>query len=220
MLGLGTDPRNVDVIADHFRRSFCAAGDPIDATFDWNSLSDSPLPVITPEMVIKGIREMPNGKATGNSKLDAELLKPIASSVAIPLSFLFNECSQTGFVPSSWKKAILVPVPKVSSPSAISEYRPISVLEHMRKLYEKILFPYFTSLLEPLDISQNGFRARRATLDAAAALQELIIEHRARSQRALLVAFLDIKAAYDSVDRTILFKTLAEKGVPNLRCAS
>ena len=68
-------------------------------------------------------------------------------------------------------------------PKGIKDYRPISVLEHLRKLFELVIFPHLTAKVEPLDMSKCGFGARRSTLDQAVTLQKVIrqfkVHHRA-----------------------------------------
>ena len=72
------------------------------------------------------------------------------------------------------------------------------------------MLPRLNSYIEPLHRSQNGFRSRRGCLDAAASLNEFIIQNKKETN----LVFLDIKAAYDSVDRNILWSRLLEKGMP------
>ena len=97
--------------------------------------------------------------------------------------------------------------------SVISKYRPISLTENLRKIYERLLLPTLTQALEPLHIFQGGFRKYRETLDQIAFLQETIISHKQRTGKYGLLCFLDIKAAHDSVDRKILFLKLRKKNV-------
>jgi len=66
----------------------------------------------------------------------------------------------------------------------------------------------------PLDktaLQQSG----RSTVDAILAPRFLSELHR-EFDRPLLVAYLDIKAAFDSVDRTALWKALRSKGIPDI----
>ena len=54
--------------------------------------------------------------------------------------YLYYNCSlKTGKVPSHWLNAIVTPVPKVSSPTSFSDFRPISVTPHISRLVEKII---------------------------------------------------------------------------------
>ena len=62
---------------------------------------------------------------------------------------------------------------------------------------------------------QSGFTAGRSTTDAILALRLLSELHR-EFHRPLNVAFLDIKTAFDSVDRTALWKALRSKGMPDI----
>ncbi|KAG0162440.1 hypothetical protein DFQ29_004116, partial [Apophysomyces sp. BC1021] len=59
-----------------------------------------------------------------------------------------------------------------------------------------------------LDIAQGGFRAKRSTLDQALCLHEIMGDFAKHGQEPPVVVFLDIKAAYDSTDRTIIWETL------------
>ena len=62
---------------------------------------------------------------------------------------------------------------------------------------------------------QSGFTCGRSTIDAILALRLLSEIHR-EFNRPLHVAYVDIKAAFDSVDRVALWKALRGKGVPHL----
>ena len=62
---------------------------------------------------------------------------------------------------------------------------------------------------------QSRFTAGRSTVDAILALR-LLSELRMEFDRPLHVAYLDIKVAFDSVDRTALWKALRSKGIPDI----
>jgi hypothetical protein len=95
----------------------------------------------------------------------------------------------------------------------IGNYRPISLTEILRKLFESLLMPHCVAIVEPLSVEQGGFRAKRGTMDQIATLQEWIVQSKAAKLPRHL-AFLDIKAAYDQVDRSILWRKCAKKGMP------
>ncbi|KAG1532712.1 hypothetical protein G6F49_013649 [Rhizopus delemar] len=60
--------------------------------------------------------------------------------------------------------------------------------------------------------TQGGFRPRRSALDQALCLHELIQSYYRRSHRFPVVAFLDIKSAYDTVDRRVIWDALSRSG--------
>jgi hypothetical protein len=64
-------------------------------------------------------------------------------------------------------------------------------------LFEHVIHPSLTSAVEPLNADQCGFRAERSTLDQAATLNEIIIQHKRRTGFDIEIVFLDIKAAYE-----------------------
>jgi hypothetical protein len=159
------------------------------------------------------IDNLARGKAAGNSGIPAEAIAAVKELIAEPLSMLFSVILRRFTVPSSWKCARVHPVPKKGDLAAIANYRPISLTEILRKLFEDMLKPILTSFIEPLSVEQGGFRARRGCLDQISALQEWICQSKlAHRQRHL--AFLDIKAAYDQVDRSLLWNKCRRKGVP------
>ena len=72
----------------------------------------------------------------------------------------------TGAFPDSWKIVHITPIPKVHSPSSSSEYRPISVLPVLSKLFEKVLYHRLYSYLTEhnlIDNRQYGCRENHST---------------------------------------------------------
>jgi Reverse transcriptase (RNA-dependent DNA polymerase) len=212
--GLASEAADMEGYARHFYDQYNAFGDEIDVPYAVGS--DERWGYITAYDVRRAIGWMPNGKGPGRSKFVVELLKPIAWKVAPSLAHFFSECCRLGVIPNEWHKALLVPIPKVKDPSSIKEHRPISLLEHMRKLFELCIGKaVYERVDQSMSLSQGGFREKRGTLDQACALHELIIQHKHRKKRLPIVAFLDIKAAYDSVDRRFLYQALERMGLPN-----
>ncbi|KAJ8655019.1 hypothetical protein O0I10_009224 [Lichtheimia ornata] len=61
----------------------------------------------------------------------------------------------------------------------------------------------------PLDLAQGGFRPQRSAMDQALCLHELAQRHRIiNNNRNPILVFLDIKSAYDTVDRNIIWREL------------
>lgn len=163
--------------------------------------------------IARHIRNLPKGKSPGQSGFRNELLIYAANETASMIYVLFQACWRSGMVPREWNKALIQPVPKKGDLSKIENHRPISLTETLRKLYERTILGELGKLVEPLDICQGGFRANRSTLDQIASLDEAIKQRTKTLGKPPVVAYLDIKAAYDTVDRRILWNILAEKGV-------
>lgn len=158
------------------------------------------------------LEKMPKGKATGDLGIPCEALGAAAELVAPPLLILFSAIWTTGKIPDSWKVARIQPVPKKGDLTKIHNYRPISLTEVLRRVFETILVQHLSNAIS-LSVEQGGFRSKRGTLDQLAVLQEWIIQSKAAG-RPRFMAFLDIKAAYDQVDRELLWKKCTEQKVP------
>ena len=147
----------------------------------------------------------PRRKAPGISEIKNEILKISSEIVAPILSNWFKFCLLSGTVPKSWSQAIIIPVFKKGEKNDIQNYRPISLLENIRKIYEHCIESHIKETMDPLETQQGGFRENRSTLDQILCLDELIKMYRKKFNQYPIVAYLDIKAAYDSVDRKILY---------------
>ena len=145
------------------------------------------------------------------------MLQSAIGPVSVALHKLFTVVWKHGKVPAEWKEGIIVSLYKGKGPrNTCSSYRPISLLSVPGKVFCHVLL----ARLQPLLISkrrpqQSGFTAGRSTVDAILALRLLSEIHR-EFNRPLHVAFVDLKSAFDSVDRVTLWKALRGVGVPKL----
>ena len=96
------------------------------------------------------------------------MIKACGSSIVEPLCRIFEKCLETGIYPSTWKKANIVPIHKKGSRQCKNNYRPISLLPILGKIFEKLLFDKIYShlcengLLAP---NQSGFRPCDSTIN-------------------------------------------------------
>jgi hypothetical protein len=65
-----------------------------------------------------------------------------------------------------------------------------------------------------IDVAQNGFRSVRSTLDSALSLQDLIKDYQKQHYHWPTVCFLDIKSAYDVVDRRLIWQSMLSANAP------
>lgn len=120
------------------------------------------------------------------------------------LASLFNNVILTGIVPEKWKIIKFCPVRKDKT-----SFRPIALTESLRKVFEKIILTRIN--WRGVD-QQAGFVKGRNTVDQAVTLDD----HLRRSRGNLKVIALDIRKAYDSVDRRILYGKLLKAGLNRL----
>lgn len=112
----------------------------------------------------------------------------------------------------------MIPIYKKGDPTDPSNYRPISLTSVLRKLFERCLLQYLIDNSPPLDLAQGGFRHARGSLDQALCLVEICNILRRYHHFTPVLAFLDIKSAYDTVDRHYIWITLETTAPKALIC--
>ena len=159
-------------------------------------------------MIKDCIKKMAPRKAPGNDHLTGAMLKPIATLLSNILSKFFAVCWHWAYVPLSWRTAQVIPIYKKGDPTEAGNYRPISLLSILRKLLERCLLPKILAAMPALDIAQGGFRHKRGALDQAFALNMLVRQYTRQYGEPPVQAFLDIKQAYGSSSRDVIWAKL------------
>ena len=109
-------------------------------------------------------------KSTKNSirKIWTKTLKFNNSYITIPISKIFNSIVQTGIYPKKFKRAQVIPIFKSGNHKDVSNYRPISTLNYVNIVIEKLLFSRINSFLNKNNIivdTQYGFWKGYTTSD-------------------------------------------------------
>ncbi|KAK3092919.1 hypothetical protein FSP39_008861 [Pinctada imbricata] len=118
-----------------------------------------------------------------------------------------------GLIPSVWRKAIICPILKDinTDPRVPSNYRGISLLSVVAKIYSSVLNNRLTSHLEENDLlvdEQNGFRGDRSCLDHVFTLSSIV-----KNRNSTFVTFIDLRKAFDMVDRELMEFCLLKNGI-------
>ncbi|XP_018368335.1 PREDICTED: uncharacterized protein LOC108764551 [Trachymyrmex cornetzi] len=118
--------------------------------------------------------------------------------------------------PEEWKEGVVVPVRKKGQGEEIKDYRGVSIMPTMYKVYTAALSEKLREEVERKRLippNQTGFRKGMGTLDNVFVLNYLINKQVRKKERKLVALFVDLKAAFDSVDRGVLVKALRVRGV-------
>lgn len=174
-------------------------------------LSVSPFsegPPFTINHVATAIESLPKRKAPGVDHLRVETLQPIQPLVAPLLFSLLHLCWKWSYTTINWRIAQVIPINKKGSPSEPSNYRPISLTSTFRKILDYCRKQPMQLQAPQLDIAQGGFGCSRSSLDQALCLSEICHNLKKQYKIQPTLAFLDIKSAYDTVDRDIVWRSL------------
>ena len=176
--------------------------------------SDMEVTDVTREEVEKAVVKLKNGKAPGSDRIVAELLKNGGEAMVDWLTELVQEVWKTGQVPQEWKNATLVPLFKKKDRRVCDNYRGISLLSVPGKVLALILLERLHPIIDPqLMETQCGFRKGRGTVDQLWVIRQ-VAERATEYRTPLLLCFVDLAKAYDSVNRQALIAILKEYRVP------
>ena len=172
-------------------------------------------PTITPNQTKRLIEAIPSGKATGVDGVSARILKIAAPAIAPPLTKLINICIASGTFPTAWKEAKVTPIHKQNSKSDKNNYRPISVLPVLSKIFERHLHNSLSAFLKDNNLLyslQSVFRKYHSTETALIAIVDrMLLNIDDNCINSLLLA--DFQKAFDLVNHDILIEKLRIYGL-------
>ena len=169
---------------------------------------------VTVEAVLDGLKSLVVAKASGPDGLAARILKLAAPMIAGSLTTLFNVCLTEGVFPDDWKLANVYPVFKPGDSQLLTNYRPISVLSILAKVFESLvhrqIYSYF-STNNLLSSAQSGFRSGHSTQDLLIKVPEdwkIALD----CDKIVGITFIDLRKAFDAIDHSLLVAKLRAYG--------
>ena len=113
--------------------------------------------------------------STCHDSIPINLLKHVSEFIISALTFIINNFISFGTFPEYWKVARISPVSKVNNPSSRSDFRPISVLPVLSKVYERVVPQKLVFHIENLMLyksTQHGFRKSHSTTSCLMKLKD------------------------------------------------
>ena len=108
-------------------------------------------------------------KATGLDKISARLLRECADLISNSLCLIFNCSISTGVFSDEWKCSKVIPLFKNGSHSELNNYRPISIIPVVAKVFERIVYDHVLAYINNntlISNCQSGFRGLHSTATA------------------------------------------------------
>ena len=171
---------------------------------------------VTPKMVRKVVMNFDLSKASGPDCIPVVVLKNCEQELSYILAELFHKCLTESCFPDCWKVSSVVPVFKnVGEWSTAKNYRPLSLLSVVSKVFEKLVNNRIVDHLEKCGLFsdfQYGFRSSRSTADLLTVVSDRIARAFNRSGATRAVA-LDMSKVFDRVWHAGLLQKLKSYGI-------
>ena len=182
----------------------------IDASFQLKETDSSTVSIL--------LSKLSKSKATGLGKISCRLLRECPDLIAESLSLIFNCSIITGIFPNEWKCAKVVPIHKQGKRNCVDNYRPISIIPAVAKVFERLIYDQVFQYITEKKIlinCQSGFRGQHSTVTS---LLEATNEwaYNIDHGNVNAVMFLELKKAFDTVDHEILLGKLNAYGISGM----
>ena len=154
-------------------------------------------------------------KSEGNDNIPAVLIKCSAETIAHILVMTFNRFLELGQYPDILKIARVTALHKGGDKVTLDNYRSISVLTHINKIFEKLIYERLNDFVTDYNIlekHQFGFRKGHSTSHGISHLHDTILES-IEKKKVCAALFIDLKSAFDTIDHKILENKLFFYGI-------
>jgi hypothetical protein len=172
----------------------------------------------SPDDILKIISEFLPKTSCGHDNLSMKVLKRISYCLAYPISVIVNQSFHSGIFPDLMKCAKVIPLFKKEDASIFNNYRPISLLPALSKVFEKVvhkqLYDYFNQNKLFFN-NQHGFRPLHSTESATLTFVDHILKLLDNDKFPISI-FMDLSKAFDTLDHFTLLHKLSFYGINNV----
>lgn len=173
---------------------------------------------ITEENVRLSIKKLKPKKSVGTDNVPSYIFKGCIDVFLKPLSYLFNLSLDTCTFPVLLKQSSITPIFKTGSHNKVENYRPISILNTLAKIFEKILYnDIMLNFGNCFSTRQHGFLPDRSTVSNLCTFTTHAMEA-INNKNQLDVIMTDCAKAFDKLDHGVLLSKLGDFGFSCSAC--
>ena len=168
--------------------------------------------------IVKALKNTQISKATGLDAIPARFIRDASDEITPAVTHIINLSLTQGIVPDDFKKARVIPLYKKADKTGPGNYRPVSVLNVMSKILERVVYDQINSYLSENGLLykyQSGFRNSYSTESCLINLTDYIRTEIDNGKYCGMV-LLDLQKAFDTVDHDILLYKLKAMGMSKL----
>lgn len=182
-----------------------------------HNVPDFEFRTVTSTEIEEIINSLQAKSSSGLDGINSILLKFLKNELKEPLAVVANQMITTCRFPSKLKIAKVLPIFKKGEDDKCENYRPISLLPAISKVFEKILLRQMDAHFKLYDLyfcGQYGFRKNRSTEHAILEVCDRILQDMDKKKTPVSI-FLDLSKAFDCLDHKILLSKLKYYGIKN-----
>ena len=175
--------------------------------------SEEGVPHLYPWEVYSELKKVKSSKAGGPDGIKPQLVKEFAYELSTPITDILNCSFKEGIVPSQWKKAIVVPIPKTRPPS-VDKLRPVSLTSIFSKVAESFVAKWIVEDIGSLiDVRQFGNVPGVSTSHYLLNLVHFLHQGADKLQNVGTVVLTDFSKAFDLINHNLLIEKMIDLGV-------
>lgn len=169
---------------------------------------------ISQDDVSSALKKLDVSKGPGTDHLPPLFLKECAESLKMPLSTIFNSSLRHCSFPSLWKTASICPIFKAGSSHAVENYRGVSILCCVAKVFEGLVHDVMFTLSKPLISEyQHGFVKKRSTTTNLMTFSNFL-STKIEKKHQVDAIYFDFSKAFDKVPHDLAIAKLRYLGFP------
>ena len=171
---------------------------------------------LTDEEIERQLGKLKKQKAAGEDEVSNEAIIYSRGNLRTAIKQLIKDVWKGKGLPARWRKGVISPIYKKGKKNDPKSYRGITLLDTTYKIYASILDNKLKEEIKDKNIlpdTQAGFREARSVTDNIYLLNYLIEEKIKKKGGKLYAFFADLKSAFDTIDRELLWKIMHKKKI-------